>query len=178
MKNFLLITIMTFLFAEAFAQQEESIVKAVALEKLSMFITWPATSKNANENNSEFVITVLGQNKFINSLEEVYKNGKIKGKKVKINCISNIQKLDDCNILFIPKIKIAELRTIIDYLKGRHILTVSDTEGFAEAGCFINLYEFENKLHFEINQKSLQDEGFTIDYRLLRVSKIINPVIE
>jgi hypothetical protein len=178
MRQLFLILILVCLNTKTFAQSDESIVKAVALEKLSMFITWPSTSLNTNENNDEFVITILGQNKFINSLEEVYKNGKIKGKKVKINTISNIEKLNDCNILFIPKIKISELRKITDYLKGRHILTVSDSEGFAEAGCFINLYEFENKLHFEINQKSLQDEGFIIDYRLLRVSKIINPVIE
>ena len=61
---------------------------------------------------------------------------------------------------------------------GKSILTVSDNEGFAEAGCFVNFYEFENKLRFELNQKGMEDAGFTIDYRLLKVSKIINPVIK
>jgi hypothetical protein len=178
MRTIFLITLIFCLNTEAFTQQEESIVKAVALEKLSMFITWPGNSFSNNAINDEFIITVLGQDQFLNTLEEVYKDGRIKGKKVKINNISSIQKLKDCNILFIPKMKISELTKIIEYLKGRQILTVSNTEGFAEAGCFVNLYEFENKLHFEINQKSLQDAGFTIDYRLLRVSKIINPVIE
>jgi hypothetical protein len=177
MKGIILIAMMICLSAKAFTQSEELMVKAVAFEKLSMFIKWPANSSENNA-NEEFVITVLGQNQFGNLLEKVYKNGKIKDKRVKINYISTIQKLTDCNILFIPKIKISELQKVLDYLKGRPILTVTDTEGFAEAGCFITLYESENKLRFEINQKSLQDAGFTVDYRLLRVSKVLNPVIE
>lgn len=177
MKEIFLIAAMLCLSAKALTQSEESMMKAVAFEKLSMFITWP---EHSSENNAkqEFVITVLGQNPFGNILEEVYKNEKIKDKKVKINYISSIQKLTDCNILFIPKIKISELQKVLDYLKGRPILTVTDTEGFAEAGCFINYYKYENKLRFEINQKGLQDAGFTVDYRLLRVSKVLNPVIK
>jgi hypothetical protein len=177
MKEIFLIAAMLCLSAKALTQSEESMMKAVAFEKLSMFITWP---EHSSENNAkqEFVITVLGQNPFGNILEEVYKNEKIKDKKVKINYISSIQKLTDCNILFIPKIKISELQKVLDYLKERPILTVTDTEGFAEAGCFINYYEFEDKLRFEINQKGMQDAGFKVDYRLLRVSKVLNPIAQ
>jgi hypothetical protein len=70
------------------------------------------------------------------------------------------------------------LQKVLDYLKERPILTVTDTEGFAEAGCFINYYEFEDKLRFEINQKGMQDAGFKVDYRLLRVSKVLNPIAQ
>jgi hypothetical protein len=177
MKAIFLIAGMLCLSAKALTQSEEYMMKAVAFEKLSMFITWPAHSSENNA-SEEFVIAVLGQNPFGNILEEVYKDEKIKGKKVKINYISSIQKLKDCNILFIPKIKISELQKVLDYLKERPILTVTDTEGFAEAGCFINYYEFEDKLRFEINQKGMQDAGFKVDYRLLRVSKVLNPIAQ
>ncbi len=177
MKPICIIALMICLSGKALSQSEEYMMKAVAFEKLSMFITWPARSSENNASR-EFIIAVLGQNPFGNILEEVYKNGKINGKKVKINYISSIQKLTDCNILFIPKIKISELQKVLDRLNGQPVLTVTDTEGFAQAGSFVNFYISENKLRFEINQKGMHDAGFSIDYRLLRVSKVLNPVVE
>jgi hypothetical protein len=152
-------------------------MKAVAFEKISMFIDWPV-AETGRSASSDFVITVLGQNTFGTTLEELYQGKKIKDKKVTINYITANQNPGNCDLLFISKMKISDLKKILANIKGMPVLIVSDTEGFAEAGCFVNMYEFENKLRFEINQKAMQDSGFKIDYRLLRVSKVINPVIE
>jgi hypothetical protein len=152
-------------------------MKAVAFEKISMFIGWPVVV-DRNSVSSDFVITVLGQNIFGTTLEELYKDKKIKDRKVTVNYLTANQNPGKCDILFISKMKINDLKQVLTYLKGMPVLIVSDTEGFAEAGCFINMYEFENKLRFEINQKEMQDAGFKIDYRLLRVSTVLNPVIE
>jgi hypothetical protein len=160
-----------------FSQSSEYMMKAVALEKISLFILWPANTFN-NSTSQEFVIAVLDQQSFCDILEEVYKTKKIKERKVKVVSIKTIQELPECQILFIPKMKGNELNKILSSLKLKSILSISDSEGFAEAGCFINFYEYENKLRFEINQKNMKEAGFTIDYRLLKVSKIINPAIE
>ncbi|NWJ52389.1 MAG: YfiR family protein [Bacteroidetes bacterium] len=162
---------------QLFSQSAEYTMKAVAFEKLSLFISWQANVIK-NDPSQEFVIAVLGQNPFGNILKDVYKDKKIKDKRVKIVYFKNIKQLPECQILFISKIDPVDLQKVLSYVKGRPILTISDTEGFAEAGCFINFYIYENKLRFEINQKGMQDAGFTIDYRLLRVSKILNPTSE
>ncbi|MCX6272240.1 MAG: YfiR family protein [Bacteroidetes bacterium] len=152
-------------------------MKAVAFEKLSMFITWPAGNQKSDMSH-EFVIAVYGQNPFGDMLEKVYENKKIKDKKVKIVYINNIKQLNECQILFIADVGKEELKKVLGYVKDKPVLTISDSEGYAEAGCFINYYIYESKLRFEINQKAMQDARFIIDYRLLRVSKIINPTIE
>ncbi len=152
-------------------------MKAVAFEKISMFIDWPLVAAGDNA-SSDFVITVLGQNIFGTTLEELYKDKKIKDKKVTVNYLTTSQNPGKCDILFVSKMRIGDLKKVLTYIKGKPILIVSETEGFAEAGCFVNMYEFENKLRFEINQKAMQVAGFKIDYRLLRVSKVLNPVIE
>lgn len=158
-----------------FAQSNEYILKAVALEKIAMFITWPGeTDKTIH--SQDFVIAVLANKKFGNILEDIYRDKKIKDKPVSIIQITTIDELIQCDILFIPSIKTNELQHVLDGLKEKPILTISDTEGFAESGCFINFYEFENKLRFEINQKAMLNTGFSIDFRLLRVSKVINPL--
>jgi hypothetical protein len=163
--------------ASLWSQSSEYTMKAVALEKLSLFISWPPNLVK-NDPSREFVIAVLAQTSFGEVLKDVYKDKKIKDRKVRIVNLKNIQELTDCQMLFIPNIKISELNNVLTYVKGKPILTISDTEGFAGIGCFINFYEYENKLRFEINQKGMKDDGFTVDYRLLKVSKVLNPIIE
>ncbi len=156
-------------------QQSEYVMKAVALEKIAIFVNWP--NQDLHENiSSDFVIAVLGKNPFGNILEETYTNKLIKERKVKIIYVQSVQNLTNCDILFIPEMRQSELQTVLKDLKGKAYLTVSDTEGYAEAGCFINFYTFENKLRFEINHKAMTEAGFIVDYRLLRVSKVLNPL--
>jgi hypothetical protein len=160
---------------KTFSQSSEYTMKAIAFEKLSLFVTWQADALKNNP-SQEFVIAVFGQHPFGDILDEVYKNKKIKNRKVKIVYVNNIKQLKDCQILFVSKTSLNELQKVLNYVKGKSVLTISDTDGFAKAGCMINFYLYENKLHFEINQKVMIDEGFTIDYLLLRVCKIINPI--
>jgi hypothetical protein len=159
------------------SQSAENTMKAVAFEKISLFISWP-TDAFKNQSSPEFIIGVLSQNPLSEVLKEVYKDKKIKDRKVKIVIITNLQELAECHMLFIPKIKTSELSKVLNFIKGKPILTISDSEGFAEAGCLINFYEYEKKLRFEINQQGMKDAGFAIDYRLLKVSKVLNPVLE
>jgi hypothetical protein len=160
-----------------FCQSLDITLKAVAFEKLALFITWPQGTQ-LKDTSSTFVIAVLNNIPFGRNLEETYKTQRIKNKRVKIVYIKNVKKLKMCDLLYISNSSVNELKTILSAINGRPILTISDTEGFAEAGCFVNFYEYENKLRFEINQKGMKDAGFTIDYRLLRVSKVINPVVK
>ncbi len=175
--NLVLIILIAFFFEfDLYSQTPEYEVKAVAFEKLSLFIDWPPNT--FNETNDQFVITVFGQSPFGNILERVYNGHKIKDKTVKIVYIKDIRDLPECQILFIPEIKKNELKDILDFINNKPILIIADKQGFAEAGCFISFYNYEDKLHFEINQKAMESAGFTIDYKLLRVSKIVNTTIE
>jgi hypothetical protein len=157
------------------AQANEYLLKAGYIEKITHFIEWPGIRNN---NDSIFKIAVLGEAQLSRAMEDIFNKVKINNRKVEIVTITNIQELKECHILFIPKIKTSELNKVLKYVNGKPILTISDTDGFAEAGCFINFYKYENMLRFEINQKSMKDAGFIVDYRLLKVSKVLNPVIE
>lgn len=171
----ILICFVLLLEVKAIAQQDIYTLEAVALEKISLFITWPKTN---NKQPNEFIIGIIEHSPFEEVLGNVYRERKIKDQKVRIVLINDIQELSGCNLLFIPKISDSHLKKLLDNLKNKSVLIISDSQGYAEAGCFINFYEYENKIRFEINQKALEDAGFTVDYRLLKVSKIINPVIK
>ena len=70
------------------------------------------------------------------------------------------------------------LEQIIDYTKERPILTISDTDGFAEKGVLINLFSLKNQLRFQINETAVKTSGLYVNFRLLHLAKIVNPVRE
>ena len=177
LKRILLFIILLFSALLSRAQQSEYVLKAVALEKIAIFVNWPERIQT-DKTDSEFVIAVLGKNPFGDVLEETYRNKLIKDRKVKIIYVQNVQKLTTCDILFIPGMRLSELQVVLKELEGKPYLTVSDSDGFAEAGCFVNFYTFENKLRFEINHRAMTEAGFMVDYRLLRVSKVLNPLTQ
>jgi hypothetical protein len=159
-----------------FSQPSEYMVKAVALEKLALFIEWPEEKKA--DINQPFIIAVLEPNPMGRALEEVYKNHKIKGKTVKIKILYDLRELDritPCHVLFIPELNPTKLAKVLEMTRKRPVLTIADAEGYASLGCDMNFYfNSEGKLRFEINQEAMKADGFTIDFKLLNLAKVVN----
>ena len=158
----------------ALSQPDEYLMKAVAMEQLSRFIEWPSEAWNANPTDP-FKIVVLGNNPFGNSLEEAYEDHHIKNREVKITFIDNIEKLEECQILFVSSSEKKEIPKIVDSLKGKPVLSVGDTPGYAESGILANFFIVDNKLRFEINEKGMEDAGLNVSFLLIKVAKIVNP---
>ena len=79
-----------------YSQSTESEMKAVAFQKLSLFIDWPG--KAFEKNDKEFIIAVIGKNPFENKLEEIYKNVRIKDRPVRIEYFRDVKQIERCQI--------------------------------------------------------------------------------
>jgi thiamine pyrophosphokinase len=157
------------------AQYTEYEVKAVYLEKFTRFIEWPIGT-SISDTSRPFVLGVLGDNPFDHILEAVYKKYKIKNKNVTIKYFSTPERITECNLLYISESEKEKLNSILAKINNKPILTVSDSDGFAEKGIHINLYVKNNKLHYEINESTLIKSGFSAWAQLLSSAKIVNPV--
>lgn len=157
------------------AQQSEYTIKAVFLEHFTRFIEWPESSGIA-DTSTPFVVVVIGENPFGSILEEIYAKQKMKNKKVEIRYILTPDEIDDCHILFISSSNKNILPEILSRTRNKPILTVSDTEGFAQMKVLINFYQSGNKIKFEINEKAVHESGLVMSYMLLNLAKIVNPV--
>ena len=91
----------------------------------------------------------------------------IKGKKVHIKYIKKIDDISGIHLLFISPTPKKILDKIVDYTKGKPILTISDSRGYAENGVQINFFMQDNNVCFEINNQSAITAGLTINYLLL-----------
>ena len=170
---FILFLLLVFLIPQLVqAQFSESEIKAVYLEKFALFIEWPAESSLA-DSTKPFVIGVVKDKAFSKVLIEIYQERKIKNRKVQIKYFSDLNSIKDCNIMFISGSNQDELALILSRIEGKPILTISDTEGFAEKGIHIDFFLESDKLKFEINQAALKKSGLQASYQLLQLARIV-----
>ncbi|MBI9071312.1 MAG: YfiR family protein [Melioribacteraceae bacterium] len=151
-------------------------LKAVYLEKFSLFVSWPEESNIADTTKS-FEITVIGENPFEGELVDLYVKGNVKicKKKVDVTFIENIEEINNCQILYVAESANNQFKEIYKAVKDKPILVITDTPGFAEKGAHISFFvSNEGKLNFEINKNRATESEVRISSRLLRIAKIID----
>jgi hypothetical protein len=160
-----------------FSIEDEYYRKAALFRVFSQYIKWPQDS-DVNDQKKPFVIGVIGKNPFGSILEAAYsqEENKIKDKKVEIRYISKMEEIDSCHILFISKSVDNELEEILAVTRGKPILTIGETKGFAEKGVLFNLYISHDEIRFEINALAMRESRLIPASQLLSVAKIVGPL--
>ncbi|MCP5054657.1 MAG: YfiR family protein [bacterium] len=158
-----------------FSSKDEYIKKAAFIRSVSLYIQWPESS-GINDQSKPVVFGVIGENPFGPILESAYSREeyKIKDKKVEIRYISKMEDIADCHILFISKSKEKELEEILAITRLKPIVTIGDTEGFAEKGVLLRLYVSKGLIRFEISQAALRNSPLVVDSELLSIARIVS----
>ena len=151
------------------------VLKAVYLEKISRFITWPEESQ-INNVSEPFIISVIGRTPLTKNLEQIYSIQKINNKRVIIKRISNLYEIENSHILVIAESEKKNLQNILTLTKNLPVLTVSEAFGFSEKGVIVNFFEDNNKLRFEINESAVLESPLQMSFYLMNSAKIVQPV--
>jgi hypothetical protein len=153
------------------AQYNEDVIKAAYIERITRFVEWPSRDSLLSKN--PFVIGVYNEDEFYHTLIEVFKEKSIKGHIVKIVTIKNAEEISGCNLCYISEKGKSKIKDFIITANTSGVLLVSATTGFCQAGVHINFYLEDERLKFEINEKSLGSAGFKVSYLLMQNTKII-----
>jgi hypothetical protein len=145
-------------------------VKAAFLYNFAKFVEWPETALSSSM--APLNICILGKNPFNASLDDI-RDKTVSGRPLSIRMNPDIEKLDQCHILFICASEKNQLSYIIQRLNNASVLTVADMEGFTSAGGMINLVMQDNKVSFDINLKSARLAGLKISSRLLKLANTV-----
>jgi len=81
--------------------------------------------------------------------------------------------LHACQMLYVGGTELRQARRVIDALKGAAVFTVSDIEGFAEAGGVAQLRLENGRMRFTINPGAAQRAHLTLSAKLLRLATIV-----
>ena len=166
----LFISIGTLSFA-AFAgsgQIPEYKIKAVFIYNFAKFVEWPAEEPPKPDNI--LTLCVLGDDPFGANFN-VIKGKTIKGRTVESKTIMSIEKAKNCDCLFISDSEKNNLAKILGELKDHKVLTISDMDGFLEAGGIIQFVLEKSKVRFLINMGAAKRAGFKVSSKLLELAK-------
>lgn len=146
-------------------------IKAVFLYTFAKFVDWPAsTFANAK---TPIRIGVLGDDPFGPYLQEAIAGEVLDGRELEIRYLARAAEGRECHILFISRSERAGLDKILRDLRTWSVLTVGDTEGFAQRGGMINLYEKDQTIRYEINLRAARQANIRISPKLLKLAKIV-----
>ncbi len=146
-------------------------IKAVFLFNFSQYVEWPLDV--LPDDDSPFVIGILGKDPFGSYLDVAVKNERVKRHPLVIRRFNRVEEIAACHILYIIPADKDEIKTILDRLTSRHILTVSDASNFARLGGMIRLYTEANKTRIRINLGAVKKEELVCSSKLLRLADIV-----
>jgi hypothetical protein len=147
-------------------------IKAVFLYNFAQFVEWPPDSYP--NGNSPLIIGIIGDDPFGSYLDEAVKGERINNRAIVIQRYANLQDATACQILFVSKSKSDRLDLVLDRLRGRSILTVSDMDGFTQRGGMIRFVMENNKVRLRINVRAVKEAHLTISSKLLRPAEIVS----
>ncbi len=156
--------------AAPYAPVGEYQVKAAFILNFANFVEWPPDSNRGN-----LVIAVVGEAPFAGALNSL--NGKtVKGRSVVVRYYDNVTDTLEADILYISPSERPALARILKTVKGRPILTVSDTRGFMRSGVMINMLLIQKRIGFEIHNKAANQAGLRLSSHLLKLAQeVVDP---
>ncbi len=151
--------------------RDETLTKAQFIQNLALYVEWPSSSFQAP--NSSFTFCILDAEEVASALVWVSTGKKINGRSVKVLEISQISQAKSCQVIFTSEQSKAKLIEIAGDLYGQKILSVSDSENFAELGGGIGFTMVEGKVKFNINSRAIGREGLKVNDKLMKLGTVL-----
>jgi len=117
-------------------------------------------------------ICVLGDDPFGKSLRSVA-GEQVGSHKLTVTQTEALARPAGCQVLFISRSEREKLPQILTAVGDAPVLTVGDTNGFADRGVIINFVLEGSKVRFEINTDSADRAWIKISSKLLQLAKWI-----
>jgi hypothetical protein len=147
-------------------------VKAVFCLNFAQFVEWPTEA--FPDSRTPITIGILGEDPFKRSIDTVVRNETVRNRPVVVQRYQQLGEIETCHILFISASEAQHLPKILQHMRGRPVLTVSEIDGFADRGGMIALYTSSQKVRLRINNKAARAANLTISSKLLRLADIVS----
>ena len=171
LKNLLLMVVLGFstsLFGSVNSAKEADL-KAAYIYNFARYTKWTVKDMNRNQ----FVICVHKESDLYASLKKLEKK-KMKGKTIKVVAVGEGKNcLRPCHMVILPKLQEKRLQALVSKAVASHVLSISDTEGYAQKGVTINLKKVSNKMTFEVNLEQVEHSKLKMSSNLLKMATIV-----
>ena len=168
---FFLFAVITLPGQAAADHSRENAAKAAFVYTFAKFVQWPSTALD-DSTTQVFSICHTGKSDITEQLLQ------LTGKTIREHptAVSFQEKVNDgsnCHLLFVGWVSDQEMAAITRLAAEKNILTVSDTDGFAEHGGMIGLFREGEKLRFKVNLDAVRNSSLIISSRMLNLAHLI-----
>jgi hypothetical protein len=148
-------------------------LKVAMIGKIAEFVRWPR-SAGLEDPDRPFEFVILGATPLEPLLVSYYRQVRIAGHRVFVRRARDLSDVGQPHLLFVARSMEDEIERVVARLKDGPVLTVADTEGFAQRGLAVNLYVSDDQLRFEISRRALQRHKLEASYHLLSLARLID----
>ena len=135
--------------------------EAVFVYNLLRYIDWPR-----DDGHSDFIIEVLGKGDIVKEIQLMAAQKTVGDRKIIVKVYDDTAKLEHCHLLFITKSHSCCLQKARQKLKDMSALYVTEDKGMISKGADINFIVRDNKIMFELNEKSLNAHNLKMSNEL------------
>jgi hypothetical protein len=143
------------------AQPSETAVKAAFLSKFAAYVTWPPSARP--ETGEPLLLCLVGGDPFGRLIDEAARGQQIDGHPLAVKRIPRAGDAAGCAMAFVAS------SAMLDPLKGRPVLTVTDARTSVERG-MIHFVVAQGRVRFHIDEAAAVRSGLTINSRLLALA--------
>lgn len=146
----------------------EAQAKAAFVLNFARYVEWP--EQVFASRIASMTICIIGRDTLGPALIAL-ENREIQGRPVKTRRLLNIEEVNGCHLVFISESEERHLAQTLHSLANQPVLTVSDIDGFIDAGGAIGIVRGEERLQFEINRNALNQAKLKASSLLLRLAR-------
>ena len=174
-RNIITAAIILLLYSFAIqAQIEEFTLKALFLEAAIRFINWPDMKGRRDVSVDTFIVGVFPHDKMKPHLEKTFSAKKVKNKEVRFLEIDCMDKISECDLMFIPNSQKGNISTIYEVACKYPVLTVSDSPDLIRKGIILSLGIEKSRIACYINENEASKAGFKISHHLMQRSTVVS----
>jgi hypothetical protein len=142
-------------------------LKAVFLLNFARYATWP---DKALADSAAIDICVLGRDPFGEHLSGLEAR-QAQGRAVKVHYPATPLDAKGCEVVFVAGSEQRRLNAVLRELEAWPVLTVSDIDGFVEAGGNIGLVTVDDRIRFDINRTTVASQQLRLSAQLLKLAR-------
>ena len=152
----------------------EATVKAGFLYNFAKFTEWPASRLPPGAP----IVFCVSDPSVAGDLHDAVSGLSINTHRLQVKQVRPDDLLADCAVIYFTNIDARRVRPLLSSLARESVLSVSDIEGFTDAGGVIRIYQDRGRLRFEINVTAVARANLRLGSQLLGLAPLVKDRID
>jgi len=155
--------------AQADAQETEYKVKAAYLYKFTNYVQWPPVA--LADADASLVIGVVGADKLGDELAQMVAERRPDTRPVRVRKLRHDEPATGLHMLFVGRAENPHVAQVLVGLRGKPVLTVTESDAGFNAGSIINFVIDDDKVRFDVAPRQSELANLKISARLMAVAR-------